>query len=209
MVVLSKLRQRVGKLLGRSSPEERFLRRLNFPAEKVAETCQLLARHGMRAWVTGGWGVDAIAGRQTRPHRDLDILVPIDDGDKARRVLEGEGYEIYLPETLVPFRIGLVNRRARLMIDLQLISPLEDGSYKFRIIDMGDDIPSYDYVYAAEGLRGRGTVSGVEVRCITLEEQVRSRTEPGYSFDDGDRVREGGLLADVHDLEVARSLLDS
>jgi lincosamide nucleotidyltransferase A/C/D/E len=26
--------------------------------------------------LAGGWGVDALAGRQTREHRDLDVMVP-------------------------------------------------------------------------------------------------------------------------------------
>jgi len=30
---------------------------------------------GTRLWVAGGWGVDALVGRQTRAHRDLDLLV--------------------------------------------------------------------------------------------------------------------------------------
>ena len=28
---------------------------------------------GCRFWLEGGWGVDALVGRQTRPHRDVDI----------------------------------------------------------------------------------------------------------------------------------------
>jgi lincosamide nucleotidyltransferase A/C/D/E len=35
----------------------------------------------------GGWGVDALLGRQTRPHKDLDVLVPVDDLADLERVL--------------------------------------------------------------------------------------------------------------------------
>ncbi|WP_447001895.1 nucleotidyltransferase domain-containing protein [Saccharothrix isguenensis] len=28
----------------------------------------------MRRPVGGGWGIDALLGRQTRPHRDLDVM---------------------------------------------------------------------------------------------------------------------------------------
>ena len=28
---------------------------------------------GCRFWLEGGWGVAALVGRQTRPHRDVDI----------------------------------------------------------------------------------------------------------------------------------------
>ena len=29
----------------------------------------------VRAWVEGGWGVDALMGRQTRDHDDVDLAV--------------------------------------------------------------------------------------------------------------------------------------
>ncbi len=206
MRAISRLRQRVGKVLGRSGDSERFLRRLDFPAAEVPRIYGLLESEGIRAWVTGGWGVDAIAGRQTRPHRDIDLLVPIDEGDRARRILEGHGFELYLPEVQFPYRVGLVNRRARLMVDLQLVSPRPDGSCVFRVVEK--EIPSYDYVYSADGMGGKGSVAGVEIPCITAEEQRRARTEQDYSFENADRVRAGGVLADVHDLSVVESLLD-
>lgn len=34
-----------------------------------------------RWWVAGGWGVDALMGRQTRRHRDLDIVVGDSQGE--------------------------------------------------------------------------------------------------------------------------------
>ena len=30
---------------------------------------------GIKVWVDGGWGVDALLGKQTRFHEDLDIAV--------------------------------------------------------------------------------------------------------------------------------------
>lgn len=49
---------------------------------------------GVRAWVAGGWGVDALLGRQTRHHRDLDVVLDADDGAelKATAALGGLGY---------------------------------------------------------------------------------------------------------------------
>jgi len=32
---------------------------------------------GLRAFVAGGWGVDALIGRQTRVHRDLDLALDL------------------------------------------------------------------------------------------------------------------------------------
>jgi lincosamide nucleotidyltransferase A/C/D/E len=34
----------------------------------------LAALDGFGVWIGGGWGIDALAGRQTRPHDDLDLM---------------------------------------------------------------------------------------------------------------------------------------
>ena len=47
---------------------------------------------GAEIWVDGGWGVDALLGRQTRRHKDLDIAIQEKDVPKAREFLEARGY---------------------------------------------------------------------------------------------------------------------
>ena len=48
------------------------------PAERVLELLDLLVDRGIDVWVDGGWGVDALAGRQTllarRPAADQQVL---------------------------------------------------------------------------------------------------------------------------------------
>ena len=44
----------------------------------------LFGSHGITVWVDGGWGVDALLGRQTRPHSDLDIALRHSDIPKLR-----------------------------------------------------------------------------------------------------------------------------
>jgi lincosamide nucleotidyltransferase A/C/D/E len=38
-----------------------------------------LTEAGCSVWVAGGWGVDALVGRQTRSHRDLDLALDADN----------------------------------------------------------------------------------------------------------------------------------
>ena len=38
-----------------------------------------LDRAGVVIWLDGGWGVDALLGRQSRPHQDLDLVIDRDD----------------------------------------------------------------------------------------------------------------------------------
>jgi hypothetical protein len=40
---------------------------------EVVDVLERLDRAGVPVWLDGGWGVDALVGRQTRPHRDLDL----------------------------------------------------------------------------------------------------------------------------------------
>jgi lincosamide nucleotidyltransferase A/C/D/E len=35
----------------------------------------MLEEAKVTVWVDGGWGVDALLGEQTRPHKDLDIAI--------------------------------------------------------------------------------------------------------------------------------------
>ncbi|MGH3188642.1 MAG: nucleotidyltransferase domain-containing protein [Streptosporangiaceae bacterium] len=38
-----------------------------------------LAAEGVQGWLAGGWGVDALLGRQTRPHNDIDLVISADE----------------------------------------------------------------------------------------------------------------------------------
>jgi lincosamide nucleotidyltransferase A/C/D/E len=38
-----------------------------------------LDRAGLMVWLDGGWGVDALLGRHSRPHQDLDLVIARDD----------------------------------------------------------------------------------------------------------------------------------
>jgi lincosamide nucleotidyltransferase A/C/D/E len=44
-------------------------------ADSALEIYQSLESRGMPIWVDGGWAKDALIGRETRPHRDLDFAV--------------------------------------------------------------------------------------------------------------------------------------
>lgn len=48
-------------------------------AQDVISLYQLLLANGIQAWITGGWGIDALLGKQTRPHKDLDVIMLLND----------------------------------------------------------------------------------------------------------------------------------
>src|SRR4051794_20537942 len=59
----------------RTAPTHGRLGRVNLSAQAAADLYELLRSRGIRCWVMGGWGVDALLEEQTREHHDLDVLV--------------------------------------------------------------------------------------------------------------------------------------
>jgi lincosamide nucleotidyltransferase A/C/D/E len=64
--------------------------------------------------VNGGWAVDALAGRQTRDHGDLDVFLDADKLQDAVDWLQSKGYEQVVQE--LPVRVEL--RRGEDAVDL-------------------------------------------------------------------------------------------
>lgn len=52
----------------------------------------MLVQRQVRCWVMGGWGVDALLGRETRRHHDLDLLVSFDDLGPLQDLLLEQGF---------------------------------------------------------------------------------------------------------------------
>jgi Aminoglycoside-2''-adenylyltransferase len=74
---------------------------------EVLEILADLAEAGCSVWVAGGWGVDALVGRQTRSHRDLDLALDARNQTTALRTLERRGYRVETDWR--PVRVELVN----------------------------------------------------------------------------------------------------
>jgi len=59
---------------------------------EVLHILDALERVGVRYWLGGGWGVDALHGGATREHRDLDLAIDADTFGMARGTLEAMGF---------------------------------------------------------------------------------------------------------------------
>src|SRR5688500_15206941 len=60
----------------------------------VLEVVDVVRSVGCRFWLEGGWGVDALVGRVTRPHRDVDVDFDAAYEDELLEALAGLGYSI-------------------------------------------------------------------------------------------------------------------
>jgi lincosamide nucleotidyltransferase A/C/D/E len=130
---------------------------------EVERVLDALAAAGVRSWVLGGWGVDALAGRQTREHRDLDLGVDATDWE---RCLEVAGRLGYRPETdWWPVRVELVSPGG--WLDLHPVRFDEHGDG----VQAGPD--GTTYAYPREHLT-TGVLGGRVVPCISAAWQVRA-----------------------------------
>ena len=151
-------------------------------AGEVHRVLDALAAVGCRTWLAGGWGVDALAGRQTRPHRDLDLLVEASRLDDALAALTALGYE---EETdWLPIRIE-VAAPGHGWVDLHPVAFDADGHG----VQAGPDGTTYEY--PAECLVS-GRIDGREVGCLSVARQVEAHT--GYE----------PRVVDLHDLALLR-----
>jgi lincosamide nucleotidyltransferase A/C/D/E len=139
------------------------------PGPRVVETIAALDAAGLRAVIFGGWGIDALVGRELRKHTDLDLLVEASELDRAIEVLGALGYarwnEDDAPEPSGP------------------IDPVRTVSCRdsaLRVVDLhGADLDAYEI---ADGLIGSRKVA-----CLSAELQIQ--TQVGKSWTRGRRRR--------------------
>ena len=145
-----------------------------------------LTDNGVLTHVDGGWGVDALLGRQTRAHEDLDIAVSHDDVPKLRRLFSARGYEEILRDDTWACNFVLADAFGH-MVDVH--------SYLFD----ADGKHIYGCPYPLESLTGVGTIAGEEVCCISPEWTLKFHT--GYE-PDGDDYRDVAALCERFGLEL-------
>jgi lincosamide nucleotidyltransferase A/C/D/E len=135
--------------------------------------------HVPDAVVDGGWGIDALVGRVTRTHDDLDLVVPLARADAIAEALRPVGFTERLDEP--PARIVLSTPYDQ-RVDLHVVTPSERG--------MVQEVPGGGrFTYA---LHGEGTILGRTVRCLSAGMQVVTHSQ--YEPDEQD-VADLTLLA--------------
>ena len=129
----------------------------------LVDLLQLFENAGIEVWLDGGWAVDALLGAQTRPHKDVDVIVRVADLPKLREILGGRGFEIQPGGTESNFVLA---DHSRVEVDVHAIVFDRDGNGVYRMEN------GSDWIFPAEGFSGRGVVQGIGVRCLSPETQV-------------------------------------
>lgn len=148
----------------------------NFKIDTVLDLCKRFKKAKIQFWLDGGWGVDALLGKQTRSHTDLDIVIQEDDVTKLRSLFNMLGYkEIYRDDTsLWNFVLcdNLLNE-----VDIHVISFDQDGNGVYGPLERG-------VFYPADSLKGIGCIQSMKVNCLTPEYQLVSHS--GYQLKEKD-----------------------
>lgn len=156
------------------------------PAEEVLAVVDWLEARGAVHVITGGWAVDALIGRATRPHRDLDVIVEAGACDALTRWLRGRGYEVVVD--WLPIRVEL--RRGRCGVDLH---PMKvDGHGDGVQAGFGTRVFEHRAADRTRGrIGGRRVVVATAARLMELHRGYEPRPE------------------DLHDIALLRRLLQS
>jgi lincosamide nucleotidyltransferase A/C/D/E len=153
--------------------------------EDVISLYQRLLDHGIQVWLTGGWGIDALLREQTRPHKDLDVIVLVDDVARLRELLGCDGYglkELWSENCWVIDAHGNETATAFVLHDSE---GRELDVHAMRLDDGGNGIPAWEaegFALKRQDLAGEGAIGGIVMRCLTPEMQMLCHT--GYELPD-------------------------
>lgn len=154
-------------------------------AHDAVALCQLLEQQRIHYWVMGGWGVDALLRRETRLHKDLDLLVAKDNLPMLWTLLGEHGFTLqYMWEE---------NRWLDEETDRQptafVVADGQGRELDVHVIDIGPDgaiIQLYDPPWAfPDAITGQGSIAGVAVPCVSKETQLAMHL--GYTLPEGQR----------------------
>jgi lincosamide nucleotidyltransferase A/C/D/E len=144
----------------------------------VLSVLRLADRAGVRLWIDGGWGVDALLGGQTRAHGDLDLAIEARHLSVFLEALSGHGFVAVGEDGATAWNF-LMRHPAGTVVDLHVIVLDADGNGV-----LGP--PEAGHAYPAGSLTGRGRIGDRIVDCITAEWAVKFRD--AYTGDAGDRT---------------------
>ena len=166
---------------------------------EVLRVLDALDGSGIGAGITGGWGIDALLGRQTRVHADLDLGIATEAVADAIEALGRAGYRVSLDER--PARVVLEGEAGRGdlgRVDIHPIAWTPAGG-----VQRGP--PGEVFEYPPGSLDAEGVIAGRTVRCGTPDLQLAFHAH--YEPRDHDR-RDMAALADTFGLSLPPAYRD-
>jgi lincosamide nucleotidyltransferase A/C/D/E len=147
-------------------------------AAEVLALLDSLQAEGLRVWLDGGWGVDALLAEETRTHEDVDLVIELEALPDVLKVLKTLGF--LMAEDHRPTRVVLRASDGR-QADLHPVTFTGDGTGWQR----GASSDGSDCAYPPWGF-GEGFIGDRVVPCLTAELQLEHHK--GYEPRDHDRA---------------------
>ena len=139
----------------------KLITEMSLSEKDVVTLQQDLENMGVEMWLDGGWGVDALIGKQTRPHGDIDIVIQKKDVAILISYLQKRNFqEIYRGDSS-PWNFMYGDDKAH-FIDVHVIEFDENGNGMYGPKKNGR-------VYPKESLAGIGKLLNIPIRCISAE----------------------------------------
>ena len=142
-------------------------------AEQAQTVYELLDQNGVRCWVMGGWGVDALLGRVTRTHKDLDLLVHASDLPGYAQIVQRHGFGRKLNwSENQPVEVDGVQ------FDSAFVDAHPDGrEIDVHVIDVDDagavvQFHKDPWPLPPDTVSGLGTVEDMTLRCVSRDAQL-------------------------------------
>jgi lincosamide nucleotidyltransferase A/C/D/E len=157
----------------------------------LVELLRLMEGAEIPVWLDGGWGVDALLGAQTRTHKDVDIIVRLEDVPRLQELLARKSFSVR--EGKPPDSFVLADGHG-FEVDVHAVAFDDEGNGVYRMQN------GEDWVYPAEGFSGRGLVGGMSVRCLSPAVQVLCHAH-GYQPTEKD-IRDVELLRERFGVEL-------
>lgn len=142
----------------------------------VLSFVELCEQNGFNVWIDGGWGVDALLGKQTRVHADLDIAIEQKYIDILEAVLGKQGYKRIKRKDERPHNFVLGDK-ANHQIDVHVVVLDEVGNGIYGPPENGEKFP-------ASSLKGQGKIGWKAVKCIAGKDMIEFHTQ--YEPDEDD-----------------------
>jgi hypothetical protein len=165
-------------------------------AEDAISIYKRLSTNGIQVWLTGGWGIDALLGEHTRPHKDLDVIMLQDDVVRLLELLGRDGYTLKELWSENRWAFDANGTRIATAFVLRDSDGRELDAHAMRFDEHGNWVPAWDrerFIFTPQDLAGVGMVAGCNVRCVSAENQVICHTGyklPEYQWRDLECLRE-------------------
>ncbi len=143
--------------------------------EDLMTIINLLEDSNIKYWIDGGWGVDILAGKQTRNHRDIDVDFDAQHTEELLKILLKYGYEV--DTDWKPVRIELYSEKYG-YLDIHPFILNEDGTSKQADLEGG----FYEF---EKDFFSNAIFEGKTIPCISLKGQKIFHS--GYELRDKDK----------------------